>query len=34
MRQFEKEKMDTKIIFALMAQEANKFKEKDKEYPI
>ena len=31
--QFEKESMETKIIFALMTQEVDEFKEKDKKYP-
>ena len=31
--QFEKESMETKVIFALMAREVEEFKEQDKEYP-
>ena len=34
MRQFEKESMATKIIFALMARKVDEFKKRDKEYPI
>ena len=33
MCQFEMESMKTKLIFALMAQEVDEFKEQDKEYP-
>ena len=33
MCQFEMESMKTKVIFALMAQEVDEFKEQDKEYP-
>ena len=34
MCQCEMESTETKLIFALMAQEVDEFKEKDKEYPI
>ena len=34
MCQCEMESIETKLIFALMAQEVDEFKEKDKEYPI
>ena len=33
MCQFEKESMETKVFFALMAREVEEFKEQDKEYP-
>ena len=34
MHQFEKENMESKIVFALMVGEVDEFKEKDKEYLI